>query len=587
MGFAIFGDYLSKRKIPPNSVLVIKQIQDIFTKLLNRNSDGYDVFDFRVGTLIGTTLICLIPFFNEHFDRLIPDIPIARNTLIIIQILIIFASYHVIFIKKWANEIGNLFSLVYAFIISFACYFGHFQNIHIVSTLIFLLGISGMFKTRVMMTLYVFFACGCFIGLIWLSDLDPHPKKILTPIIILLFATFYYVFYIKLNYVDKLKNREIELMESESWFRNIFDNAPVGIVMLNEAFRVFKFNQYFQKITGYTEGELFELGLRNLIHQEDYMTPEQFKNFFNTENSYAEQRLFHKSGKTIWVRLTMSQMTVNGKIYTITMFNDISSERFADSQLQESNRQLKAQNESLEEFSYVISHDLQEPLRMITSFSQFVKIRYVNPLGNEDANKDFEYVIDGAKRMSTLIKDMKEYTQWSAKNIPVEAVNVREVLLETQQNLMIAIQRSEAVINASNLPIIMVNRLVLVQVFQNLISNAIKYRHPKRQPVIDITVEKSSGEWIFKFQDNGIGFDNKHKDRVFGIFQRLNNDRVMGNGIGLAICKRIIVKQGGRIWAESVVDEGSIFSFSIPFFNKNHVYTEGVTQEDIMETAEV
>ena len=566
-------------------MLVIKQIQDIFTKLLNRNSDGYDVFDFRVGTLIGTTLICLVPSINEHFDRLIPDIPIARNTLIIIQILIIFASYHVIFIKKWANEIGNLFSLVYAFIISFACYFGHFQNIHIVSTLIFLLGISGMFKTRVMMTLYVFFACGCFIGLIWLSDLDPHPKKILTPIIILLFATFYYVFYIKLNYVDKLKNREIELMESESWFRNIFDNAPVGIVMLNEAFRVFKFNQYFQKITGYTEGELFELGLRNLIHQEDYMTPEQFKNFFNTENSYAEQRLFHKSGKTIWVRLTMSQMTVNGKIYTITMFNDISSERFADSQLQESNRQLKAQNESLEEFSYVISHDLQEPLRMITSFSQFVKIRYVNPLGNEDANKDFEYVIDGAKRMSTLIKDMKEYTQWSAKNIPVEAVNVREVLLETQQNLMIAIQRSEAVINASNLPIIMVNRLVLVQVFQNLISNAIKYRHPKRQPVIDITVEKSSGEWIFKFQDNGIGFDNKHKDRVFGIFQRLNNDRVMGNGIGLAICKRIIVKQGGRIWAESVVDEGSIFSFSIPFFNKNHVYTEGVTQEDIMETA--
>ena len=383
-------------------MLVIKQIQDIFTKLLNRNSDGYDVFDFRVGTLIGTTLICLVPSINEHFDRLIPDIPIARNTLIIIQILIIFASYHVIFIKKWANEIGNLFSLVYAFIISFACYFGHFQNIHIVSTLMFLLGISGMFKTRVMMTLYVFFACGCFIGLIWLSDIDPHPKKILTPIIILLFATFYYVFYIKLNYVDKLKEREIELMESESWFRNIFDNAPVGIVMLNEAFRVFKFNQYFQKITGYTEGELFELGLRNLIHQEDYMTPEQFKNFFNTENSYAEQRLFHKSSKTIWVRLTMSQMTVNGKIYTITMFNDISSERFADSQLQESNRQLKAQNESLEEFSYVISHDLQEPLRMITSFSQFVKIRYVNPLGNEDANKDFEYVIDGAKRMSAL-----------------------------------------------------------------------------------------------------------------------------------------------------------------------------------------
>ena len=126
-------------------MLVIKQIQDIFTKLLNRNSDGYDVFDFRVGTLIGTALISLIPFVNEHFDRLVPDLPIARNTLIIIQILSIVGSYFVTFIKKWANEIGNLFSIFYAFIISFACYFGHFQNIHIVSTLIFLLGISGMF----------------------------------------------------------------------------------------------------------------------------------------------------------------------------------------------------------------------------------------------------------------------------------------------------------------------------------------------------------------------------------------------------------------------------------------------------------
>ena len=161
-------------QIPPNFVLVIKQIQDNITKILNRNSDGYDVFDFRVGTLIGTTVICLIPFVNEHFDMLVPDIPIARNSLIVIQILIIFASYFVTFIKKWANEIGNGFSLVYAFIISFACYFSNFQSVHIASTLIFLLGISGMFKSRTMMTLYVVLACTCFISLIWLSDIELH-----------------------------------------------------------------------------------------------------------------------------------------------------------------------------------------------------------------------------------------------------------------------------------------------------------------------------------------------------------------------------------------------------------------------------
>lgn len=220
---------------------------------------------------------------------------------------------------------------------------------------------------------------------------------------------------------------------------------------------------------------------------------------------------------------------------------------------------------------------------MITSFSQFIQRRYIDPLSNEEAQKDFKFVIDGAKRMSTLIKDMREYTRWSAQSLPIESVNVREVLLEATQNLTLAISRSNASVNASNLPTIKANRLMLVQVFQNLISNAIKYRHPMRAPEIEISVFQIEKEWFFTFKDNGIGFDEQYKERIFGIFQRLNNDRITGNGIGLAICKRIIDKQGGRIWAESVINQGSTFSFTIPTRENNILYTEGVLQDEMVE----
>jgi PAS domain S-box-containing protein len=585
VGFTNFGHYSPLLLF---LVSVIEQLKEKFRQLLNRNADGYDVFDFRVGTLIGTSVLILIPIINKYFAHAIPDLPALRNPLIITQLCSVLATYHIPFFKKWANEIGNMFSIIYAFIISIAAYTQHFQAIETVFTLLFLVGMAGMFKSQRMMTLYIFLASVCFITLIWLSpDIDLKNSQFLTTISLLLFSVGYYVFFVKLDYVQTLKKREFELMESESWFRNIFANAPVGIVMLDDDYKAFKFNGYFQKMTGYTDGELLALTLRNLIHPEDYLCSDKFKNLLDNENAHVEQRLYQKSGELLWVRLTMSQMTVNNKLYTISMFNDISVERLADLQLRESTRQLQAQNESLEEFSYVISHDLQEPLRMITSFSQFIQRRYIDPIGDPEAKKDFGFVIEGAKRMSTLIKDMREYTRWSAQSLPVGTVNVREVLLETSQNLTVAISRSNAIIKAANLPTIQANRLMLVQVFQNLIGNAIKYRHPMRQPEIEISVIQSEKAWLFKFKDNGIGFEDQHKERIFGIFQRLNNDRITGNGIGLAICKRIIVKQGGSIWAESVPNEGSVFSFSIPIRDKNNPYTEGIAQEDIMEITDI
>jgi PAS domain S-box-containing protein len=564
-------------------VLVIKQLEKKLLELLGRNSDGYDVFDFRVGTFVGTGVLLLVPLINSYFPNAIPDLPTPRNILIVIQLLSILASFHISFFKKWANEIGNVFSFIYAIIISTAAYIFQFQPVETSFTIILLIGINGMFKTRGIMTLYTVVIASYLNLLVWLSGINIGNKEFITTISLLMFTLGYYVLYIKLDYVYKLKNRENELMESELWFRNIFANAPVGIVMFDDKFKAFKFNEYFQKITGYTEGELISLGLRNIIEPEDYLSSMALKELLETENGYVDQRITKKSGELLWVRFSISQMTVNGKLFSISMFNDISVERSAKQKLQESTRQLQAQNESLEEFSYVISHDLQEPLRMITSFSQFIQRRYIDPIKDEDAQRDFQFVIDGARRMSTLIKDMREYTQWSAQSLPVGTVNVREVLLETTQNLTVAISRNNAIINASNLPTMQANRLMLVQVFQNLISNAIKYRHPMRVPEICITVTTQENDWLFEFKDNGIGFEERYKERIFGIFQRLSNDRITGNGIGLAICKRIIAKQNGKIWAESVVGEGSTFSFTIPILSQNGQYTEGVEQEEVLE----
>ena len=317
MGFAIFGDYF---QIISLSVLVLNHFEKKFLKLLSRNSDGYDVFDFRVGTIIGTSVLVLIPIINEYFTHPIPDLPSVRNLLIIIQLLSILASYHITFFQKWANETGNMFSIAYAFIISTAAYDLKFQAIETVFTIMFLVGMVGMFKSRKMMTLYVFLSALYFISLVWSSDVDIEKKKFITTIAFLLFTVSYYVFFVKLDYLHKLKNRENELMESESWFRNIFDNVPVGIVMLDNNYKAFKFNEYFQKITGYTEGELLSLGLHNIIHPEDYIAPEKLNNFLENETTHVEQRLFQKSGNLLWIRLTLSQMTVNNRLYTISMF---------------------------------------------------------------------------------------------------------------------------------------------------------------------------------------------------------------------------------------------------------------------------
>ena len=558
----------------------LKNITNQINQTLSKNANGYDVFDFRVGTIIGTSILLLISGINYFFPLTIPDLPSLRYLLIALQIAAIIASYYITFLKRWANEIGNLFSLLFGALVVCIGYTHEFEIKHAAFALLVIFVLKGMFKVKYTLKIYMIFIYALFFTLILISNIEPSHKTFLL-VTVLSFATLgYYVFSVKLDAVAGLEKREKEIAQREAWFRNIFDNVPVGIALVNEHFRAFKFNKYFQDLTGFNESELIDLGMEQLTHPDDTLFGDDFLAFITGGSTQLlEQRIQAKDGKTLWVRVTLSKMDLDDKSYTIAMFNDITVEKTTDIQIKESSRQLKAHNEALEEFSYVISHDLQEPLRMITSFTQIIQKRYLDKLENKEAAKnDFAYVIDGAKRMSNLIKDMLEYSRWSARALPVEKVDTRDVLAATLQNLAFSLSHSHAEINTDNLPTIHANRLMLGQIFQNLISNAIRYAHPERLPIIEIKIEKHYDYILFSCKDNGVGFEDKYKDRIFGIFQRLHPEKTGGTGMGLAICKRVIERQGGNIWAESQLNIGTTFFFTLP-------YIENIPLDnDIMET---
>ncbi len=224
---------------------------------------------------------------------------------------------------------------------------------------------------------------------------------------------------------------------------------------------------------------------------------------------------------------------------------------------------LRRSNEDLQQFAYIASHDLQEPLRMVASYTELLKRRYHGKL-DEDANQFIDYAVDGVKRMSSLIRDLLAYSR--AGEAPAEhlkELNPEDTLKMVLQNLSVTIKDVGAVVTYGSLPEVEFDPMRLSQLFQNLLANAIKYRGGQT-PTVHISAKVAGGETIFSISDNGIGIDPKYKDQIFGIFKRLHGREYEGTGIGLAMCKKIVERQGGRIWVESKVGEGSTFSFSIP-----------------------
>jgi light-regulated signal transduction histidine kinase (bacteriophytochrome) len=231
--------------------------------------------------------------------------------------------------------------------------------------------------------------------------------------------------------------------------------------------------------------------------------------------------------------------------------------------------ELKRSNKELDEFAHITSHDLREPLRMITSFLQLLKQRYNEQL-DEDANDFIEFAVNGAKRLDAMTNDLLTYSRITSKKREIVPVNFEDVLEEALLNLKVSIGETNAIITHDPLPTIWGYGQLEVQLFQNLIGNAIKYRS-QCVPKIHVTAIKESDHYLFSVKDNGIGMSRKHMKRIFTIFQRLHtSEEHQGTGIGLAIAKKIVHLHRGAIWAKSEIGKGTTFYFTIPIkFKKN------------------
>jgi len=224
---------------------------------------------------------------------------------------------------------------------------------------------------------------------------------------------------------------------------------------------------------------------------------------------------------------------------------------------------LARSNRDLEQFAYVASHDLQEPLRMVAIYTQLLEERYRGKL-DSDADKYIHYAVDGALRMQKLVQDLLAFSRVGRQGGIPQSTDCNAVLQESLKNLESAIQESGAVVQSTQLPVVIADRSQLIQVFQNLIGNAIKFRSTAI-PTIRVSAEEAGTEWVFSVADNGIGIEAEQRENVFVIFRRLHTRaEYPGNGIGLSICKKIIEQHGGRIWVESEPGYGSIFYFTLP-----------------------
>jgi light-regulated signal transduction histidine kinase (bacteriophytochrome) len=248
----------------------------------------------------------------------------------------------------------------------------------------------------------------------------------------------------------------------------------------------------------------------------------------------------------------------------VLVFRDITERREAERSTEHARQQLERNNQELQQFAYAASHDLQEPLRNITIYTQLLERRYSKQLDPE-ASQLVRHIVDGAMRMGTLVRDLLSYTQvWGGTAEEIFETDLHQVVETVTASLDATIAAAGAQIECGELPLLQMNEVHLQQLLQNLIGNAVKYRS-ERSPYIRIDAECSEGNWTVRVADNGIGIDPLHKDRIFEPFKRLHStEKYPGTGIGLALCQKIVQRYGGRIWVESELGRGSTFCFTVP-----------------------
>jgi PAS domain S-box-containing protein len=376
---------------------------------------------------------------------------------------------------------------------------------------------------------------------------------------------------IGINYdITDIKQAELENQQLKERLQFVLASSPAVIFTCEPEgdYAATFISDNIQDVVGHTPADfLAESGFwANHIHPED--APHIFAGLatlFAQGHHTHEYRFLHKNGsyRWMWNGLRLVRDAEANVIEIVGYLVDITDRKQAEQALQQLTIDLQRSNQELEQFAYVASHDLQEPLRAITSYTQLLAKRYQGQL-DEKADKYIYYVVDGAARMQQLIHDLLAYSRVGRYELKLQPTDCNAILEQVRNDLQVAIAESNAVITVDALPTITADTAQVTQLFQNLVGNALKYRG-QAPPIIKISVRQQGKEWAFSIQDNGIGIEPQYAERIFEIFQRLHTRREYdGTGLGLAICKKIVERHHGRIWVESTLGQGAAFCFTLP-----------------------
>jgi PAS domain S-box-containing protein len=384
------------------------------------------------------------------------------------------------------------------------------------------------------------------------------------------------------SFLDVTERAQVEqsLRASETRYRNIVNAVPVGIALTDEQGEITFYSAQARAMFGVADDQA-ALG----TNYRDWIAPGQLEALPLAASGdpgstqLVELRLLRADGSEFWgeaaaVLLDEADLGLESPQHgSIIVVRDISDRKRAEEALAHYAHDLERSNQELEQFAYVASHDLQEPLRMVAAYVQLLAKDYQGRF-NAEADEYIAFAVEGAKRMQRLIDDLLAYSRVGTRGQVFEPVNGGAVLAEVLSSLRFAIDEAEATVTSGPLPTVHGDRGQIYQVLQNLVANALKFRGAA-QPAIHISARHRAGRsqrgtpdqgvWVFAVSDNGIGIEPQYQDRIFVIFQRLHSRaHYSGTGIGLAICKKIVERHGGRIWVESAPGHGSTFYFTLP-----------------------
>ena len=350
----------------------------------------------------------------------------------------------------------------------------------------------------------------------------------------------------------------LALIESENKYRTLFEKNKNPIIVFDISGNFLESNDAALKFMEIDRSNLLTMNLT------DFILPTvsfQIGDLF--VNGDINELSFDIHGKKKIMELTITPVYSQGKNILFGVGKDITERKYNEEQLTRTLEELKRSNRELKEFAHVSSHDLQEPLRMVTLFTQLLEKRYKNRL-DSDADEFIEYIVDGAQRMRQLIYDLQTYSGISGGTKKFENVNLEIILVDLISDLSSSIEEKNVNLTHDTLPMVYGDPLQIKQVLQNLITNAIKFQR-QGTPDVHISAKKVGSEWIISVTDNGIGIELRHQKQIFEVFKRLNTrEQYPGTGIGLSICQKIVRNHGGHIGVKSEPDNGSVFYFTLP-----------------------